>query len=159
MCGLARTTVGNGHDEEPTFMLLGGDVAHHGGEIRPTSYLPLPQSLDPSPIPQIRAGACPGELLAQQHRLYPEKGAWTQPYVLPSANAANNIHKALQTVEGVGEFDAMENVLTCLAHDASLVGNVGCFPEETANEWRRKGWRRKTLWGWIGDYYGGVETG
>ena len=153
MCGLARTTAG----DDPTFMVLGGDVAHHGGEFRPTPYLPLPQTIDPSPIPRIHQGACPGELLAHQHRLHPEEEAWTQPFILPSGNAAHDLRKAIESVKGVGEFDGHPGVFTCLAHDGSLVGVVGCFPQETANQWREKGWRENSMWRWVGDYYGGLK--
>lgn len=138
-------------------MLLGGDVAHHGGEFRPSPYLLLPKSLDPSLTPDVRPGVCPGEVLARQHRLYPERGAWTEPFVRPSANAAHDIDKALSSVDGVEEFDGHASVFTCVAHDASLLGVVGCFPEQTANEWREKGWRERSLWSWAGDYSGGVE--
>lgn len=160
MCGLARTTAAENEDDDTntTFMLLGGDVAHHGGEVRPTPYLPLPRTLDPSPLPGTRPGGlCPGEVMARQHRLYPGEEAWTQPFVLPSGDAAHDLAKALQSVVGVEEFDGHPRVFTCLAHDASLVGVVGCFPHETANGWWEKGWREKSMWRWLGDYYGGVE--
>ena len=156
MCGLARTTAGDGAGDDSTFMLLGGDVAHHGGEFRPSPYLPLPRSLDPSPIPHVRPGVCPGELLAQQHQLYPADEAWSQPFLRPSADAPSNYEKALESVQGVEELDGHPSVFTCVAHDAALLGVVGFFPEETGNDWRKKGWREKSMWAWVGDVYGGV---
>lgn len=162
LCGLARTTLagqpaGSAGGNSDTFMLLGGDVAHHGGEFRPTPYLSLPSTLDPSPIPGIHPGVCPGDVMAQQHRLHPGEGSWTQPFLLPSGNAAHDLGKALESIETVEKFDGHPEVFTCLAHDNSLVGVVGCFPDETANGWREKGWKEKVLWRWLGDFYGGVN--
>ncbi|CAJ2513324.1 Uu.00g014430.m01.CDS01 [Anthostomella pinea] len=44
MCGLARTST---HPD--TFIFMGGDASHHGGEFRPTDYSPLPKELNPMP--------------------------------------------------------------------------------------------------------------
>jgi hypothetical protein len=37
----ARTT--NGGAGADTFVFMGGDACHHGGEFRPTEYRPLPE--------------------------------------------------------------------------------------------------------------------
>ncbi|RKL50439.1 hypothetical protein BFJ70_g1600 [Fusarium oxysporum] len=42
---LARTTAG----DDSTFMLLGGDVAHHAGEFRPSPFVPMPAEIRPDP--------------------------------------------------------------------------------------------------------------
>ncbi|KAI1676011.1 Metallo-beta-lactamase superprotein [Pyrenophora tritici-repentis] len=55
MSALARTTA-----DPPTFILLGGDIAHHCGEFRPSRYIPLPDIITPSPISH-RAGAVLGD--------------------------------------------------------------------------------------------------
>ena len=57
----------------------------------------------------------------------------------------------------MGEFDAMENVLTIIAHDATLLEAVGLFPQTTANAWQEKGWREQVLWRFLGDFKGAVE--
>jgi len=102
MCGLCRTTTGPG--EEPTFMFLGGDCAHHGGEIRPTAYLPLPDSIEPSPIPHIHKGVCPGALFSEIHRLRPGEGASTQPFTVANKDAAADVDAARESVVKLGEF-------------------------------------------------------
>lgn len=56
LSALARVTT-----SPDTFVLMGGDICHHVGEIRPTIYRPLPSYFNPSPIPQFR-GACPGSI-------------------------------------------------------------------------------------------------
>lgn len=45
MCGLARTRA-----DPPEFIFMGGDIAHHGGEFRPTEYLPIPENIVPNPL-------------------------------------------------------------------------------------------------------------
>ncbi|OAP60316.1 hypothetical protein AYL99_05318 [Fonsecaea erecta] len=57
MCGLARVTSTQDGDAEDTFVLMGGDTAHHGAELRPTAYLPLPKTVSPSPYAAKYPGA------------------------------------------------------------------------------------------------------
>lgn len=146
MCGLCRTSA-----NPDSFMFLGGDCAHHGGEIRPTPYLPLPPSLDPSPIPRVHAGVCPGSLFASIHRLHPSERASTEPFLLPRADAAVDVDAARESITKLGEFDGYENVFTVLAHDDSVLDVVGKFPER-AYGWKEKGWREKTLWRFLRDF-------
>lgn len=148
MCGLARTTA----SPEATFIFLGGDCAHHGGEFRPTQYLPLPESLSPSPIPRTHPGICPGALFADIHRLHPSSSSSTEPFLLASENAAHDIAAAKDSVRKLGEFDAHENILTMISHDDTMVNVVGVFPNTLANDWKSKGWREKGLWKFLGDF-------
>lgn len=154
MCGLARTTA----SPEATFILLGGDCAHHGGEFRPTQYLPLPESLSPSPVPRTHPGVCPGALFADIHRLRPSSSSFTEPFLLVTEGAAHDIQAARDSVAKLGEFDAHENILTMIAHDDTMVTIVGTFPHTLANDWKRKGWREKGLWKFLGDLGKAVEA-
>ena len=75
MCGLARTSA-----DPPEFMILGGDIAHHGGEFRPTKWLPLPQNIQPNPLEapySTNPPVCPGEVF---EALHPRKSA-TEPFM------------------------------------------------------------------------------
>lgn len=125
MCGLARTTA----SPEATFIFLGGDCAHHGGEFRPTQYLPLPKSLSPSPIPRTRPGLCPGALFAGIHRLHPSSSSSTEPFILASEDAAHDAKAARDSIRKMGDFDAHENILTMIAHDGTMINVVGTFPK------------------------------
>ena len=154
MCGLARTTA----SPDATFLFLGGDCAHHGSEFRPTQYLPLPESLSPSPIPRTHPGICPGALFANVHRLHPSPSTTTEPFVLASENAAHNIEAARESITKLGEFDAQDNVLTMIAHDDTMVNVVGTFPDTLANDWKSRGWREKGMWRFLGDLGEAVET-
>ncbi|KAL4764115.1 uncharacterized protein BDW70DRAFT_148098 [Aspergillus foveolatus] len=67
MCALAHTS-------ENEFIFLGGDVAHHAGEFRPTIHVPLPDEIHPSPLdsdafdPQLPPlSACPGSVIKKPH--------------------------------------------------------------------------------------------
>jgi hypothetical protein len=149
ICGLARTT-------PDTFILMGGDAAHHAGEIRPTEFVPLPTSvtlegLKPSsvfPIP------CPGELLVQQ--IHPRKSA-TKPFYEPADGFNEDGSVAERSLEGLTEFDAHENILVVLAHDASLRDVVGFYPQD-ANDWKQKLWRNKGRWRFLTDFKAGLRT-
>lgn len=152
LCALARTT-----SNPPTFMFLGGDIAHHAGEFRPTEYLPLPDSITPSPLraPFTAQGTfCPGEAFQAIH---PSKSR-TQPYFTP-ATGEHAVHldvaEAKNSIEKMTEFDAYENVFSVIAHDGSLFDVVDFYPKP-ANEWKAKGWAREGQWRFLKDFDSGA---
>ena len=153
ICALCRTTA----SPNPTFIFLGGDCAHHGCEIRPTPYLPLPSSIDPSPVPRFHPSNCPGSVFAAVHRLHPSEEASIQPFVLANENAAHDVTAARESVRKLGEFDGHSNVLTMLAHDDSMTDIVGLFPHSSANEWQELAWREKGLWRFLKDLDGAID--
>ncbi|EWZ38691.1 hypothetical protein FOZG_10237 [Fusarium oxysporum Fo47] len=66
---LACTTAG----DDSTFMLLGGDVAHHAGEFRPSPFEPMPAEIRPDPRkPAFQSNGngsfCPGSMFERVHR-------------------------------------------------------------------------------------------
>ncbi len=67
-------------------------------------------------------------------------------------NAAYDVKDAKESIEKMGEFDERDDVLTIVAHDATLLGVVGCFPDVSANGWREAGWRERGLWRFLGDF-------
>ena len=154
LSGLACTTA----SPEATFMFLGGDCAHHGGEFRPTPYLPLPESLSPSPIPRTCSGVCPGALFARVHRLHPSSSSSTEPFLLAVESAAHDIQAARDSITKMGDFDAQENILTMIAHDDTMIDVVGTFPNTRANNWKSEGWREKGLWKFLKDLEDAVEA-
>ncbi|KAF2492421.1 Metallo-hydrolase/oxidoreductase [Lophium mytilinum] len=149
ICALARTT-------PDTFILMGGDAAHHAGEIRPTEFDPLPASVS---LEGLRPGSrfpipCPGEMLVRQ--IHPRESA-TKPFYEPADNFNEDGPEAERSLEGVTEFDAYENVLVVLAHDASLRDVVSFYPQE-ANGWKQKRWRDRGRWRFLTDFEGGLRT-
>lgn len=153
ICALARTT-----SNPPTFMFLGGDIAHQAGEFRPSQYQPLPDSITPSPLnpPFSHAASfCPGEVFQAIH---PSKSR-SEPFFKPSSTE-HSVHldpaEAMQSLERMTEFDAYENVFSVIAHDKSLFDVVEFYPK-VANEWKEKGWGKEGTWRFLREFDAGVE--
>lgn len=167
ICGLARTSIGSDGD---TFILMGGDFSHHGGEFRPSPYLPLPSSISPHPFPNRRSlgQACPGEIFEQIHpasratadqKHDKPSDAWrTEPFYRPGKGLTHNIEDCIGTIKKVQETDGHDHIFVVFAHDDTLLDVVGFFPE-TANDWRNKGWAKDSKWAFLKDFQKAVETG
>lgn len=146
LCGLARTT-------SDTFIFMGGDAAHHCGEIRPNEYRPLPRNIKLDPNPARFPCPCPGELL--QEYVHPEHSVDT--YFYKAADGFNEDAKVADwTVDGVSEFDADDRVLVAIAHDASLLDVVNFFPKP-ANDWKKLGWGVQGRWRFLADFARGLD--
>jgi len=145
MCGLARVTAS-------TFVFMGGDACHHGGEFRPSEYLPLPKQLSPSPIRKVQP-VCPGHLLQDIHRT---KSA-TEPFYQVAEGFAHDTEVAEWTIAGLQEFDADEDVLILTAHDESVLGVLDFFPKGLEG-WKEKGLGEKVRWMFLGDLEGAIEA-
>ncbi|CAE6422839.1 unnamed protein product [Rhizoctonia solani] len=146
LCGLARTT-------PDTFVFMGGDICHHGGQMRPTEHLPLPVSISPNPFPHRLSGlACPGSLLLDIH----PKRSVTRPFYHvadpPQGGAAStDPAEAQRSVEKLMDIDCHENILTIIAHDATMLDVLEFFPK-TLNDWKSKGYREESLWRFVKDF-------
>ena len=151
ICGLARTS-----SNPDTFVFMGGDASHHGGEFRPTQYTPIPKEIKPSPLKRRAGGhVCPGDLLQQIHR----KGSADEPFYLVTKNFAHDKAVADWTIDGLGEFDAHENVLMLMAHDDVVVdpAQFGFYPE-SINDWYEKSVGKNIKWLFLGDFEEAVEA-
>ena len=72
---LARTA-------EEKFLLLEGDLAHHCGEFRPNTLLPLPESIFPSPFePPESPPPCPGSIFGSIHLSADNNAFRTTPFL------------------------------------------------------------------------------
>lgn len=147
IAGLARTT-------PDTFVFMGGDVCHFGGSFRPTDYVPMPAEI-PADVPLDKSRfrlPCPCSIFAQSHydpqnmrtsafyKVTQELGGW---YADPPV--------AQKSVDRLEEFDADENVFVCVAHDGGLFDVVNWFPNGNLNEWKAKGWKAKSRWGFLNE--------
>ncbi|KAF2396226.1 Metallo-hydrolase/oxidoreductase [Trichodelitschia bisporula] len=144
MCGLARTTA-------DSFILMGGDAAHHAGMFRPSAYIPLPESimLDP-PVPGF-PNPCSREALL---RIHPE-GRADRPFYRSREGFNLDDEEARSSTEGLAEFDADPRVLVFVAHDKALRDVVSFLPERV-NEWKEKGWGN-ARWRFLGDFAAGMQ--
>lgn len=144
--GFARTT-------PDTFVFMGGDICHFGGSYRPTAYAPMP-SIIPSSVPLDRhiPTPCPCSFFQGSHpdpknlqtspfyNITQVPGGW---YVDPPT--------AQKSVKSLEAFDADENVFVCVAHDGGLLPVVDFFPDGTINDWKRKGWKERSKWGFLNE--------
>ncbi|PTD07577.1 Cytochrome P450 monooxygenase andK [Fusarium culmorum] len=151
VAGLARTTIG-----PDTFIFMGGDICHHGGEIRPSPYLPIPQHLSQrlslSDSLRLLMSRCPATILDDMNvkrGRYPG-GTFFDP------NIGFDKEHALKTIKETQKADAQDNVFFIFAHDMSIMGVVDEFPK-TANDWKAKGWKEKTRWRFLNDFEEAVK--
>ena len=151
ICGLARTSA-----NPPEFIFMGGDIAHHGAEFRPTHFLPLPENIDPNPLvaPYTKqASICPGALFEAVH---PKKSS-TETFVEPVLQGVHHDGALTKkTIDELGEFDAQDNVFVNIAHDSSIYDVVDYHPK-TANGWKQKGWKQEGTWRFLRDFDTGSE--
>lgn len=58
---------------------------------------------------------------------------------------------AQQSIKRLEEFDADENVFVAVAHDEGLIDVCEWFPKGTINDWKKKGWKGKSQWGFLNE--------
>lgn len=155
LCALARTTA-----NPPSFVFMGADACHHAGVLRPTEYLPLPQSITPSPFVDGLAGSainagtdagvtsCPGALLQQ---LTIGKSPSLPFFTVARGPLFSDHDAAMDTVRKIQELDAADNVFVLIAHDLSLRDRIPLFPE-TINAWRASNLGAETRWLFCSDF-------
>jgi glyoxylase-like metal-dependent hydrolase (beta-lactamase superfamily II) len=146
ICGLAQTTF-------DSFILMGADTCHHGGQFRPSKYLPLPEKIMPHPNGGTLT-ECPCSIFKSIHPS-PTDYRTERFYKIRThdngTSVANDVEQAEESIRNLQEFDAAENVLVVCAHDASLIGAIELFPKY-ANCWERKKWKQITRWRFLGDW-------
>ncbi len=160
MCGLARTTSG----DESTFQLLGGDICHFVGDIRPNETYPLPNEIpsdeldhDPSYFPS----PCLCSLFTDHHPQLsndtsPEERQKTPFYKVSSHKASAYIDPstAQKSVNKLLNLEQDPNVMICLAHDEALLKYLPTFnedPKSDLNDWKHQEWKEKCRWDWLNE--------
>ncbi|KIX94713.1 uncharacterized protein Z520_09403 [Fonsecaea multimorphosa CBS 102226] len=156
VCGLARVT-------PDTFVFMGGDACHHGGEYRPTEYLPLPKQIPldiPSATSRIKSkgGFCPGAAFCDVfHHGKPNK----EVYML-TKNFSHDTDRANLTIKYLEEFDAADNVFVIIAHDTDLLSKeaeIVFYPNGTLNDWKAKRLDEKARWLFLRDFAEAADKG
>ncbi|KAJ0414926.1 beta-lactamase-like protein [Aspergillus carlsbadensis] len=158
ICALAQVTA-----SPPSFIFMGGDCCHHSAELRPSRYLPLPDSIHPNPLVGVDGNVsvaadapCPGaifeHLLREGDRGKPFYGQARPGITLCDPEVAE------ETILKVQEADGDPNVLVVIAHDMHLRGVVGFFLE-AANEFVREGWVAQCRWRFLKDFGGTIAQG
>ena len=137
MCGLARTTC-----SPDTFVLLGGDICHYAGIFRPSTLLPVPDSISPHPgQSQLHDALCPGHAWEELQKSRGRKATDS----LFDMTYGHDIPLATKTKDKLQEMDCNDNVFVIIAHDASVRDGVEHFPK-SLNDWKAKGWGQRLRW-------------
>ncbi len=156
MCGLARTTAGTPGAND-TFIFMGGDACHHGGEFRPTAYRPLPPEISPNPLDPGSGKPCSGELFEAIHRHQSGSEPFFEVAVLGDGKGvAHDAEEATRTIRKLEAFDACPDVFVVIAHDDAILDVVDVFPRD-ANGWKVKGWAEKVRWAFLRDFKKAVD--
>ncbi|KAI0175522.1 beta-lactamase-like protein [Hypoxylon sp. FL1284] len=145
--GLARVT-----SNPDSFILMGGDAFHHCGQLRPSQWHPLPDSILPHPFQPLSAAPCPGSLFKDLLRDGEER-----PFYIPATGSYGQpiYHddpvEGARTIEKLQEADAHENILVVGAHDQYMLSVADFFPKP-ANDFMKKGWAKKVRWMFLADF-------
>jgi glyoxylase-like metal-dependent hydrolase (beta-lactamase superfamily II) len=153
ICGLVRTT-------PSTFVFLGADACHLGGCIRPSPYIPMPDSFtEKDGLDSYYQPPCPCSIFTEMHPVKEaktEKQRRTTPYYKASdakGAAYADPPTANWSIEGIKDIDASPDVLVLLAHDTSLLGVLPLLndSDEDIGDWKSKGWKEATQWRWLNE--------
>jgi hypothetical protein len=133
-----------------SFIVLGADICHHVGQLRPR--------------PQFqRTYPCPAELLTKTKASISTDYFWSpdshagdfdmlsraQPLLsIPDSGGDANPVVSRVSLDKIAVFDADEDFFVVLAHDESLVGVLPYFPE-SLSAWRGKKMKDKAVWGFV----------
>ncbi|CCF33868.1 metallo-beta-lactamase superfamily protein [Colletotrichum higginsianum] len=162
ICALARTTPSSAPGGA-TFVFLGGDICHFAGVFRPTADTPLPEGIPASAITRrsdwSSKAACPCSYFTPHHpNAKDEDSARTTPwYQLPRSGEHPvyvDIDLAADSVSKMRELDIEDNIMVCIAHDASLLDVLPVFnrePSRDINDWKKEGWKETTYWSWLNE--------
>ncbi|OQV09344.1 hypothetical protein CLAIMM_13474 [Cladophialophora immunda] len=154
LCALARVTAaGSETSDQDTFIFMGGDACHHGGEFRPTEYLPLPTKFEPSPLKAGTLNVCPGAWLQAVHH----EGKADQPFYRVKKGFSHHEEDCERTIARVTEFDGADNVLVVIAHDPALIEQGFPMFPAAANDWRQGDFANKLRWCFIKDFAEAVD--
>lgn len=160
LCALARVSTA-----PDSFILMGGDAAHHGGEVRPSEYMPLPESISPNPLagsPSSPSSSpssstpCPGAVF--EHLLRGGRGGdRTKPFLGAARGGIHaDVDELEETIGKIQEADAHDRVLVVLAHDRSLLPVLDFFPKY-ASDFASKDWVEKGRWAFLKDFKEALE--
>ena len=150
ICGLARTTA-----DPPSFVFMGADACHHPGILRPTEYLPLPRSIDMSPVVEESVdnhaaddtagngvACCPGKLFQQ----ITTGLCLNTPFFTVAKGPVFLDHEAaMDTVSKIQELDARDDIFVLITHDLSVRKRIPFFPNQI-NLWKANALKTDTRW-------------
>ncbi|KAF2144849.1 uncharacterized protein K452DRAFT_221833 [Aplosporella prunicola CBS 121167] len=170
LAGLVRVRSAGDGGGRDAFVFMGGDIAHHASQLRPSPYRPLPRTISPDPLLPISStptsSSCPATLFTPLHPDPDPLRKATTPFCIPAPGLPSDYDACLRSVQGCIGFDACDDVLVVLAHDESLLGVLGdgegaehgkwLFPN-TLDRWREEGLGELARWRFLADFSEGVD--
>lgn len=135
-------------------VLLGGDVCHFPGVLRPTPNIPMPESISEG---ELRSqGDTKKIILTRDYTCcHPvSSGAPSYPFYKPCSSADSWYIKpvdARKTIEKLQLADQRDSILLLLAHDRGLLDEAIFFPNATLNNWQADGLKRRLRWRFLYD--------
>ncbi|KAH6651528.1 beta-lactamase-like protein [Truncatella angustata] len=148
--GLVRTT-----SNPDTFAVLGGDAYHSAGELRPTTYKPLPEDI-PNHDSLFSAGSkyssCP--CLFFKHLQEKRDRTIEQPFF--EVVQGHDVVAANDTLRKSQFPDAQDHLIYLSAHDDALRGVFDFYPK-SANNWKELGWKAKIDWDFLRHLVKGLD--
>ena len=119
---------------------MGGDIANHPGEFRPTKQIPLPTHISPNPFNGSSSMPCPGHIFDSIH----PKGCCDSPFyrigTWPDGDlCVEDLPAALESHRKLQFVDAQDTqVFVILAHDENVGDVIDLFPK-SVNSWKKLG--------------------
>ncbi len=147
LCALVRTTT-----NPATFVFLGGDAAHHCGEVRPSEYMPMPEYITPNPLKREASDApplCakPWYATLQSSRNRDPQGPLFQPAF------GHDMDQVLDTIKKMQQYDGESNIIVILAHDSAFRAPIIPRFPMAINDWKASGLGDALKWKWISDVW------
>lgn len=146
LAGFARVT-------PTTFIFMGGDAAHHGGEIRPNKFRKLPETVHVPSSKHFGQSGCPCSILEE---LQPEEKGKSEPFYDPKESMCENKEDTISTIREIGNLDGTDDVFIILAHDRSLRDHLPLFPKKI-NEWKQLDLANKHRWTFIDEFSQAID--
>ncbi|KAG9826520.1 UDP-glucoronosyl and UDP-glucosyl transferase, partial [Aureobasidium melanogenum] len=139
MCGLVRVSA-----DPPRFVFMGGDIAHHPGQIRPSSHRPLPVSR-----PSLR-------LVGSDKNVKTSESGLEEPFYEPSPGVHHDLNILQESLGSVRKFDGDDRFLILLAHDSSVHGHYKRMQQWDIAKGIGQAMESKYLWDswWPKTYHG-----
>ncbi|KAI3616870.1 metallo-beta-lactamase superfamily protein [Moniliophthora roreri] len=139
LAALARVT-------PSTFLLLGGDTAHHPGQVRPNAHIHKTCPC-PAPILQSTRGSVSTKYFSPESTYFDLENR-TEPLLsVPSGTPSLYADRAtsIDSQRALGVLDADPDVFVMLAHDPTPLMVIDMFPS-TLDAWKAKGWKEQVVW-------------
>ncbi|PSN68629.1 Metallo-hydrolase/oxidoreductase [Corynespora cassiicola Philippines] len=139
---------------QDTFAFLGGDVCHFGGSFRPTPFIPMPEWLEPCSVGHrgIKDEPYNHSIFTRCHPN--QEHARIAPYYTPCCRPDSwyvDPARARKSIRQLQALDAMDKVLVLIAHDPAVIDVVTFFPEGSANDWYKLGWKDALHWRFLNE--------